>query len=1347
MSKHTEWLSLIEVSGPFLTVPLLEKAFPQGMETIETSSRARLRSAYDEWCDAIDDRDSLLPELHSEWIWIVITELLEYDSYSLISNSELSLPFSITSPGLFMPNWVVKSNQDENPRLFISVLSPETNLETVQHDDGWPNSFIERMTLLCRNSSVRLGLVTNGERWVLINAPLGETSSHASWYSRLWFQEPVTLKAFQSLLGVRRCFGPQDETLDALLEESLKHQDDVTDTLGEQVRRAVEVLIQCLDKSDQDRNRELLQNVTTAELYEAGLTVMMRLVFVLCAEERGLLLLGDHFYEQHYAISTLRSQLVEEVDRHGPEMLERRYDAWARLLAVFRMVFGGIDHESLRMPALGGSLFDPDKFPFLEGRPKGTKWLDFEAKPLPIDNRTVLLLLESLQILQQHGGALQLSYRALDVEQIGHVYEGLLEQTVVRVPEVTLGLIGSQKVKNPNVSLYKLELELAEGEQKLVNLIMGATERSDSAIRNALNRTADEALTSRLLAVCGGDVTLVKRLQPFIHLIRTDAWNDPIVYLANAFVVTIGVDRRETGTHYTPKSLTERIVANTLEPLVYNGPAEGKQREDWILKPSLYLLNLKICDPAMGSGAFLVQVCRWLAERIVESWGVEERNGKIITINGEVCNQLDFYEPMPKSLDERLIFAKRFVAEKCIYGVDLNPLAVELSKLSIWLVTMSKGRPFGFLDHNLRHGDSLMGIYKLDQLTLLSLNPEHSHRQLNIFSQKIEKLISEVVLIRRKMREISIIDIRDVEAISRLNSEAMKKLNIAKIVADALISEVLRSGSNSRLLEQALDELLINVEHVVSEYSDISELANSEAQITYAIDPVRKPFHWPLEFPEVFIRKNGGFDAIVGNPPFMGGRRLRNGIGDTMMNWLIISWPHASMNADLCAFFFLRAALITCNNGELGLLATKTIAQGDTARTGLTFFIEQQEMVIRFALSSFIWPGTASVVASLVLARKGNWKGPKYLDNRKVDVISSILDDQVGWGEAKRLPGNIKRSYQGSVLVGIGFVLSDEEAEGYLRCSELNQQVLLPYLGGEDLNTHPEQKASRWAIDFRNASLDECEEKWPELLEKVRQTVKPQRDKTRREAHRKYWWHHGDKRPALYEAIKSVPEVFVIARVTKYVSIVRVPSKQVFSEMLVVFDFTSWAHFAALQSSFHDLWVRRGSSTLGETLRYTPSDYFDTFPLLNIENHDLESVGQKYHDHRKVIMESTGDGLTDIYNRFHNPADNSEDIQNLRKLHREMDVTVARSFGWYDLSIQHDFHETKQGIRYSFPQLTRNEVLNRILKLNHACYDHEISKVVARGGKAKSSRSISAKKEKKISDQHQLTLFNIDQSK
>ena len=224
-----------------------------------------------------------------------------------------------------------------------------------------------------------------------------------------------------------------------------------------------------------------MRDISPIELYEAGLTVMMRLVFLLCAEERGLLLLGTELYDQNYAVSTLRGQLASEADKHGAEILERRYDAWARILAVFRAVYGGIEHADLRLPALGGSIFDPDKYPFLEGRAKGTCWKECNPTPLPIDNRTVLLLLNSLQVLEQTGGAILLSYRALDVEQIGHIYEGLLEHTAARAPEITLGLAGSAKAKNPNIGLPELESLALDSEKKLIAKVKDVTGRSPAA--------------------------------------------------------------------------------------------------------------------------------------------------------------------------------------------------------------------------------------------------------------------------------------------------------------------------------------------------------------------------------------------------------------------------------------------------------------------------------------------------------------------------------------------------------------------------------------------------------------------------------------------------------------------------------------------------------------------------------------------------------------------------------------------------------------------------------------------------------------------------------------------------
>lgn len=920
MSQHTEWLSMIEVSGPFLAVSLLEKIFPQGLDTLEAYRKKRLRSAYDEWRDAVEEDDPQIKVLHRAWNELVLKELLEYDDSVF---QPVKDDFSYKSPdgnGQFSPDFVLRSDNGSSPMLFVSILPEGTDLEKVKVGDGWPVPIFERMTLLCRDKNVRIGLITNGERWLLVNAPIGNTSSHVSWYAHLWFQEPVTLKAFQSLLGIRRWFGPEENTLPAMLEESLKHHEEVTDTLGEQVKRAVEVLVQYLDKADQDRNRELLHDVPPAELYEAGLTVMMRLVFVLCAEERGLLLLGDSIYDQYYAISTMRAQLAEEADQHGHEVLERRHDAWIRLLVVFRAVYGGIEHESLRMPALGGSLFDPDRFPFLEGRVKGTHWQDTPAQPLPIDNRTVLLLLEALQVLAQRGGALLLSYKALDVEQIGHVYEGLLEYTVLRLSKATLGLIGSKKAKNPNLTLAELESARLDGEEALISVIETTTQRSKSAISNALAKNMDDTTFSKIVTLCGGDMELAGRLKPFAYLLRTDAWGDFIFYQANSFAVTLGTKRQETGAHYTPKSLTESIVETTLETVAYVGPAEGKLRGEWQLKSSVELLELKICDPAMGSGAFLVRVCRWLSERLVEAWRKETEQGKFITVDGVALEVADGAEPMSDSLDEQLLIARRLVAQKCLYGVDLNPLAVELAKLSIWLITLAKGRPFGFLDHNLRSGDSLLGVVNLDQIKNVSLSPSSGSNS-SSFSIEIDHAIQNTTEIRKRIRCTNIIDISDIRYMENLDEMARSEIRKLDTIADAIIGEVIFNSGKSKELNISLSaistyigDFLHDTEQGLNFFSEINKNTNLSSEEKYS------PFHWCLNFPEVF--EKGGFDAIVANPPW----------GASLSTSLLKLWKDQAGQflmrlVDSFHLFILRSIELTKANqsGSIGLLLPDVI--------------------------------------------------------------------------------------------------------------------------------------------------------------------------------------------------------------------------------------------------------------------------------------------------------------------------------------------------------------------------------------------------------------------------------------
>jgi len=921
-SVHDDWLSLIEISGPFLAVPVLKEAFPQGLEELDAIKRKRLRQAYEEWREALELEDAQFAELHMAWIDEVLSRGLELDEDGkgdVLKRADwcaANLQTTVPEHGVTLsPDLAVVDEQRANkPLMLIQTYAQDVDLDATQKLGGWAATPADRMVQLCRSLGCRIGLMTNGDRWMLVDAPVGAVTTFASWYARIWSQEPITLQAFVHLLGIRRLFVDESEQLPALFDRSLKFQDEVTDALGEQVRRAVEVLIQTLDKADQDRNRELLHDVKEPELYEAALTVMMRLVFLLSAEERGLLLMGDERYETNYALSTLRIQLRKESE----EILERRWDAWSRLLAIFRAVFGGIEHENLRLPALGGSLFDPDRFPFLEGRAKGSSWRSDAAKPLPIDNRTVLLLLEAIQQFQGR----TLSYRALDVEQIGYVYEGLLERTVKRTDEVTLELDATKNAKTPWVKLAELDSALLDGAARLAELLQERSGSSTSRVRNDLSKPVDDTLTERLLTACLGDTMLRDRVKPYAHLLRTDPWGYPLVYPAGAFIVTTGSDRRETGTHYTPKSLTEAIVAETLTPVAYVGPAEGTPREQWVLKSPAELLDLKICDPAMGSGAFLVQACRWLSDRLVEAWSQVEAAGKTVSVDGEVLEAGAAKEPLPRDSEARTVIARRLIAERCLYGVDLNPLAVELAKLSIWLVTLAKGRPFGFLDHNLCCGDSLLGIHRLDQLTQLSMDPS-GQGQLRLFGQSVERAVRDAIELRLRLRAIPIRDIRDVEAMASINEETQAKLKVSDQISDALVATVF-AIKKTRALESHLAILASEADHAVGGKIDALSSIRRLAEQAFSISPRNngepRQLHWILKFPEVFDRHDGGFDAVLANPPFVDSETMSR-IDPEYRDYLARSYSCAKGNWDLYIPFIERSLQICRRKGRVSLVS------------------------------------------------------------------------------------------------------------------------------------------------------------------------------------------------------------------------------------------------------------------------------------------------------------------------------------------------------------------------------------------------------------------------------------------
>jgi hypothetical protein len=1334
MSTDHEWLNLIEVSGPFLAMPVLREVFPQGLEALTSGRPQRLRRTYDEWRDAVDVDDLDLPSLHAAWINEVLETALEMDSGVVRWASDVPERLTILMPehgATLGPDMaVVNTTNGDEPLLLINVYEPDTDLDAIRRVAGLAITPSDRMVALLRGTGCPVGMVTNGERWMLVYAPVGAVAGFASWYARLWGQEPETLRAFVSLLGIRRFFGPEAEKLPALFERSLKYQDDVTEALGEQVRQAVEVLVQALDRVDQDRNRELLRDVDPRELYEAGLTVMMRLVFLLAAEERGLLLLGDPRYDAFYAISSLRMQLRADSE----EILERRRSSWSRLLALFRGVFGGIEHSMLRLPALGGSLFDPDRFSFLEGRKKGTCWRTDPAEPLPIDDRTVLLLLEAIQTFDGRA----LSYRALDVEQIGHVYEGLLERTVKRVDDVTLELNGGGKAKSPRVTLGELESARLDGAAGVAELLKERSERSESAIRNALERTLDDRSAARLLTVCRGDVGLRDRILPYALLLRTDPWDYPLVHHSGAFVVVLGADRRESGTHYTPKSLTEKIVKETLTPVVYRGPAEGKTPNEWELKSVGELLDLKICDPAMGSGAFLVQVCRWLSDRLVEAWSNAESAGKNIDGEGQVLGEGDArgFEHLSQDPHERVILARRLIAERCLYGVDLNPLAVELAKLSLWLTTMSKGRPFGFLDHNLRSGDSLLGIHNLGQLVELDMNPK-ANAQLRLYGRTIRSAVDTALTLRTRLRDISIRDIKDVEAMAALDAQSRSELALPTLIADAFMGIVLaveRVGARTARIETlaALADASANGD--ISSKGRLSRDASKDLAKDSSGARARRPFNWPLEFPEVFDRANGGFDAIASNPPYLGGRKIGSSLGPSFLAFLVSTlFSGSSANADLCAFFVRRTLQLLRGFGSAGYVATSSISEGDT-RTACLDVVINEGMTITKAYSKTVWPGRASVTISPIWIYKGKWNGPYILNDVSVLRIDSRLSDSSeDEYQPKRLSANIGLSFQGSIPLGKGFVLSRKEYLNIVGENARYEDVIWPYLVGKEINSDPLHAPSKYIINFQDWPIDKLDahsgysgpvaEDYPACLSIIKETVFPERTRLKpngdfqlRKPLPQKWWIYGDKRPALYKRLMQLDWALAVAtQATKYIAFALVRGRAVYSHSISVIATNDFFVAALISSSIHEVWARKYGSYNLMLIRYSPTDLFETFPF-PVVYEPLREAGREYFETRTRIMVQRDEGLTEIYNRFHDSSETSEDILELRRLHVLLDKLVMEAYGFNNVDLSHDFYDVPylpgdDKIRFTISEEARLDVLHRLAELNRNRHQEEINKI------------------------------------
>jgi hypothetical protein len=738
-----------------------------------------------------------------------------------------------------------------------------------------------------------------------------------------------------------------------------------------------------------------------------------------------------------------------------------------------------------------------------------------------------------------------------------------------------------------------------------------------------------------------------------------------------------------------------------------------------------------------------VQACRYLAERLVEAWEIAElaNPGKILaTPEGDFSAGDPKERIIPTDLAESLAVARRYVADRCLYGVDINTMAVEMAKLSLWLITLQRDRPFTFLDHALKCGDSLLGVNALSQIETFSLRL--GGWQVTFATADLFRYVEEAGKKRRQLEGLSSNDHTQIETKNRLHAEAEAATAEAKAIADCLIALELR-GLDGDAYANARETEAEQVQRLLKQDADasIAQLPSSDSKLlAHANERLlgRRPFHWPVEFPEVF--RNGGFDVFCGNPPYLGGRKIRGTLGGTYLDYLTrCLYQGTSANADICAFFVRRANDLTRDRGMSGFVATSSMSEGDTREVCLQHLLDNGSSIIR-ASSKSVWPGTANVTFSPIWIAKRGWNGNYFLDGKSVSGITSYLTETGSINlPPYRLQANYELSYQGSIPLGKGFVLPPAEAGALLAANKRNADVIYPYLVGQELNIHPAHEASQWIINFHDWPLDRdsapsdyhgpVAADYPECLQIVRERVYPER--TRRDENSRFklrkplpqkWWIYADKRPEFYSKLKSLKWALAIAtQATKYVAFGIVAGKKVYSNAVAIIADDSYGLAGVLASSLHEVWARRYGGYNLLLLRYSPSDLFDTFPLPSLSA-NLEEISESYYTLRATIMNEREEGLTATYNRFHDQHEASADIARLRALHVKLDEAVTAAYDWRDLDLSHGFHATKQGERYTLSESSRRTVLDRLLALNHQCYEEEVKAGLHDKKKAKAKK-------------------------
>jgi len=634
---------------------------------------------------------------------------------------------------------------------------------------------------------------------------------------------------------------------------------------------------------------------------------------------------------------------------------------------------------------------------------------------------------------------------------------------------------------------------------------------------------------------------------------------------------------------------------------------------------------------------------------------------------------------------------------------------------------MDPHRPFTFLDDRLACGDSLLGITGVEQLEWMHLDPKAGRKlhegALLDFMSGVRTLLTEVTKQRVNLVNLPDDTFADLTKKRQLLAETQTKTKQLALYADLIVGAALASSGKGGLWLTAAK--LANesaTQGAIEEAEEKAQVWLSTGQPDGAFS--RHPLHWPLVFPEVFNSSrpsSPGFDVVIGNPPFLGGNMLTGALGDAYREYVVHMIAEGERgSADLVAYFVLRAHMLVNQEGGTGLIAKSSLAEGKSKTVSLDRLTASGVSICQ-ATTSRTWPARSADIryCAIWTAKRQLMHGARILlDGLPARGINSSLEEvSAVEGIAQRLRENEGIAFQGAIALGVGFELTPKEAATIIAADRANSDVIYPYLDGDDLNGSYDLSASRWIINFHD---------WPEerartyILPYARllNDVKTERLTNPDKGARTFWWRFLRPRPNLLKAIENLERTLVIARVSSTVAPAFVMTRQVFHDKIVVFATEDYSFLAILASSIHYWWVvghKTGHGSAGD-ITYAHQQCFEPFPRPSSAD-ELRVPGKDFDAKRQKIMMNKRKGMTDIYKLVNDQDCADVDIAELRQTHRVIDEAVVRAYGWDDLlaaGLDHGFHDTRQGPRYTIGAVVRQEILDRLLELNRQRYAAEV---------------------------------------